>query len=62
VLAEAETVGKGHELAGGQAGVAVLAVLPRRLLSGRVVTGEALWAQRAWCRQIVRNGGTPSSS
>jgi hypothetical protein len=59
VLAEAETVGKGHELAGGQAGVAVL---PRRLLSGRVVTGDALLAQRALCRQIVGKGGTTSSS
>jgi hypothetical protein len=59
VLAEAETVGKGHELAGVQA---VVAVLPRRLLSGRVVTGDALLAQRALCRQIVRKGGTTSSS
>lgn len=59
VLAEAETVGKGHELAGVQA---VLAALPGRLLSGRVVTGDALLATRALCRQIVRKGGTISSS
>ena len=59
VLAQAETVGKGHELAGVQA---VLAALPGRLLSGRVVTGDALLAQRALCRQIVRKGGTISSS
>lgn len=59
VLAQAETVGKGHELAGVQA---VLAALPRQLLSGRVVTGDALLAQRALCRQIVRKGGTISSS
>lgn len=59
VLAEAETDGKGHELAGVQA---VLAALPARLLSGRVVTGDALLATRALCRQIVRKGGTISSS
>ena len=59
VLAQAETVGKGHELAGAQA---VLAALPGRLLSGRVVTGDALLAQRALCRQIVGKGGTISSS
>jgi hypothetical protein len=59
VLAEAETVGKGHELAGVQA---VLAALPGRLLHGRVVTGDALLAQRALCGQIVCKGGTISSS
>jgi len=59
VLAQAETVGKGHELAGVQA---VLAGLPGRLVSGRVVTGDALLAQRALCRQILRKGGTISSS
>ncbi len=59
VLAQAETVGKGHELAGVQA---VLAQLPARLLSGRVVTGDALLATRALCQQIVQKGGTISSS
>ena len=59
VLGQAETVGKGHELAGVQA---VLAALPGRLLNGRVITGDALLAQRALCRQIVRKGGTISSS
>ncbi|HZC78256.1 MAG TPA: ISAs1 family transposase [Ktedonobacterales bacterium] len=59
VLAQAETMGKGHELAGVRA---VLAALPTRLLAGRVVTGDALLATRALCRQIVRKGGTPSSS
>lgn len=59
VLAEAETVGTGHELAGVQA---VLEALPARRVSGRVVTGDALLANRALCRQIVRNGGTISSS
>lgn len=58
VLAQAETAGKGHELAGVQA---VLAQLPTRLLAGRVVTGDALLATRALCRQIVRKGGTISS-
>ncbi len=59
VLAEAETLGKGHELAGVQA---VLATLPERLLAGRVVTGDALLASRALCQQIVRKGGIISSS
>lgn len=59
VLAQAETVGKGHELAGVQA---VLAALPGRLLAGRAVTGDALLATCALCRQIVRNGRTISSS
>lgn len=60
VLAQAETVGKGgHELAGVQA---VLAALPGRLLSGRVITRDALLAQRALCRQLVRKGGITSSS
>jgi hypothetical protein len=59
VLADAETVGNGHALAGVQA---VLAALPGRLLAGRVVTGDALVAQRALCRQIVRQGGPISSS
>jgi DDE_Tnp_1-associated len=59
VLAEAETVGKGHELAGVQA---VVAALPARLLAGRVVTGDALLATRALCRSIVRKGGTISLS
>jgi hypothetical protein len=59
VLAQAETLGKGHELEGVQA---VLAALPARLFSGRVVTGDALLAARGLCRQIVRKGGTTSSS
>lgn len=58
VLGEVATAGKGHELAGVQA---VLAQLPARLLAGRVVTGDALLATRALCRQIVRKGGTISS-
>jgi len=59
VLAQAETLGKGHELEGVQA---VLAALPARLLSGRAVTGDALLAARGLCRQIVRKGGTISLS
>jgi hypothetical protein len=58
VRAQAETVGHGHARAGVQA---VLAALPGRLVSGRVVTGDALVAQRAWCRQIVRQGGPLAS-
>ena len=46
VLAQAETRGKGHELEGVNAGVAGVAALPARLLSGRVVTGDALLAAR----------------
>jgi hypothetical protein len=59
VLAEAATVGKGQELAGVQA---VLAALPSRLLAGRVITGDALLAARALCRQMVQKGGTISWS
>lgn len=59
VLAEAQTAGKGHELAGVTAG---LAALPERLLSGRVVTGDALLAQRELCRRIVAQGGGICSS
>jgi hypothetical protein len=59
VLAEATTRGKGHELAGSKA---ALAELPARLLSGRVLTGDALLAHRALCRAIVQKGGTISSS
>jgi hypothetical protein len=58
VVAQAETRGKGHELAGVDA---VLRDLPARLLAGRVVTGDALLATRALCQQIVAKGGTISS-
>jgi hypothetical protein len=58
VLAQAETIGKGHELAGVEA---VLATLPAQLLAGRVVTGDALLATRALCQRIVQKGGTISS-
>jgi hypothetical protein len=59
VLAQAETRGKGQELAGVDT---VLSDLPARLLGGRVVTGDALLASRALCRQILAKGGTSSSS
>ena len=59
VLAQAETTGKGHELAGVEA---ALAALPARLLAGRVVTGDALLASRELCGQILAKGGTISSS
>jgi hypothetical protein len=59
VLAEAQTHGKGHELAGVKA---VLAALPAQVLSGRVVTDDALLAQRELCRLIVAQKGGISSS
>jgi len=59
VLAQAETTGKGHELAGVEA---ALAALPATLLAGRVVTGDALLASRALCRRVLAKGGTISSS
>jgi hypothetical protein len=59
VLAQAQTAGKGHELAGVKA---VLAALPAHLLRGRVVTGDALLAQRELCAQIVAQKGAISSS
>lgn len=58
VLAEAATAGKGHELAGVEA---ILADLPARLVSGRVVAGDALLASCGRCRPIVRKGDTISS-
>lgn len=58
VLAEAQTRGKGHELAGVKA---ALAALPERVLRGRVVTGDALLAQRELCRLIVAQKGGISS-
>lgn len=59
VLAQAETNGKGHELAGVHA---ALAALPAHLLAGRVVTGDALLAMRGLCQLIVQKGGIISSS
>lgn len=59
VLGQSQTRGKGHELVGVNA---VLADLPARLLSGRVVTGDALLAQRDLCRRLLAKGGTISSS
>ena len=66
VLAQAETLGQGHALAGVRAG----RWWPRcrhacwlvGWSGGRVVTGDALVATRALCRRIVRKGGTISSS
>lgn len=60
VLAEVQTNGNGYELAGVKA---VLAALPERLLSGRLVTGDALLAQRELCQQIMaQKEGISSSS
>jgi hypothetical protein len=51
VLAQVRTGGKGQELA------AVGAVLAQLPLEGRLVTGDALLAQREVCAQIVAGGG-----
>jgi hypothetical protein len=59
VLAQAETTGEGHELAGVEA---ALPALPARLLAGRVVTGDALLASRTLCRRVLAKGGTILSS
>lgn len=58
-LAQAETLGKRHELEGVNA---VLAALPAWLLSRWVVTSGALLATRVLCCQIARKGSTISSS
>ncbi|HEY7122968.1 MAG TPA: ISAs1 family transposase [Ktedonobacterales bacterium] len=59
VLAQVRTGGKGQELAGA---AVVLASLPERILAGRVVTGDALLAQRELCAQILKKRATTSSS
>jgi len=51
VLAQVRTGGKGQELA------AVQEVLTQVPLTGRLVTGDALLAQREVCTQIVAGGG-----
>lgn len=51
VLAQLRTGGKGQELA------AVAQVLTQVPLTGRVVTGDALLAQREVCAQVVERGG-----
>jgi hypothetical protein len=59
VLAEAATRGQGHALAGVHA---ARPARPGRLLSGRVITGDARLATRAVCRPRVRKGGPRASS
>lgn len=51
VLAQVRTGGKGHELA------AVREALAQVPLEGRLVTGDALLAQREVCAQVVAAGG-----
>lgn len=58
VLAQVATGGKGQELSGV---AAVLASLPVRLLAGRVVTGDALLAQRDLCAQLLKKRAPTSS-
>lgn len=56
VVAQAQSPGKGQELAAGQE---VLTQLP---LAGRVLTLDALYATRDFCRKVARGGGTTSSA
>jgi hypothetical protein len=51
ILDQLRTTGKGQELA------AVLALVARLPLEGRLVTGDALLTQRVLCEQIVAGGG-----
>ncbi len=59
VLAQAETRGKGHELAGVEAVLAHVAGAPAGWAGGH---GGCALGQRALCQQIVEKGGTISSS
>jgi len=54
VVGQQAAAGKGQELA------AVAALLERLPLQGRVVTGDAHFAQRELSRQVVTKGGTTS--
>jgi len=55
VVGQAQSPGKGHELA---AGHEVLAKTP---VAGRVLTLDALYATREFCSELVEKGGTTSS-
>ncbi len=55
VLDQQRVPGEGQELA------AAKAILKRLELTGRIVTGDALLAQKDVCRGIVQKGGTISS-
>jgi len=55
VLDQAAAPGEGQELE------AAKAILKRLELTGRIVTGDALLAQREVCRGIVQKGGTTCS-
>jgi hypothetical protein len=55
VLTQEAAPGQGQELA------AVKTVLARLDLGGRVVTGDALLAQRAVCQQVVKKGALPAA-
>jgi hypothetical protein len=56
VVAQAQSPGKGQELAAGRE---VLTQLP---LPGRVLTLDALYATRDFCREVAEGGGTISSA
>lgn len=51
VIAQLRTAGVGHELAGART------LLTAPTIAGRVVTGDALSANRSVCRQVVAAGG-----
>lgn len=56
VVAQAQSPGKGHELA---AGYEVVSQLP---LVGRVLTIDALYATRDFCEEVAKRGATTSSA
>lgn len=56
VVRQAQSPGKGQELAAGQEVVAGLD------LRGRILTLDALYATRAFCQDIEQRGGTTSSA
>lgn len=56
VIDQEASAGKGQELA------AAMALLERLPLKGKVVTGDALFAQRALCETVVAKKGLTSSS
>jgi hypothetical protein len=56
VVGQAQSAGKGHELAAGRE---VLAEAP---VAGRVLTLDALYATRDFCQEVAERGGTTSSA
>ena len=56
VVGQAQSPGKGQELAAGRE---VVRALP---LEGRILTLDALYATREFCQEIAQRGGTTSSA